>query len=274
MMETIDRIVRAIRKKTDFVPLVGLTLGSGLGGFADHMEEALEISYKDLPGFPVSTAPGHDGKFIFGYVEGVPVICMKGRVHYYEGYTPQQVVLPLRVMHALGAKILFLTNASGGIRDGFDAGTLVMLDDHISLFAPNPLIGPNEDSLGVRFPDMTEVYDKELREIIRKAAKDEDIPLESGVYVQLTGPSFESPAEIRLLKKLGADLAGMSTVMEAIAARHAGMRVCCISLVANLAAGISPTPLTSEEVNEAGEAAAPVFTRLVKASIKGMKDLQ
>lgn len=274
MLEEVRRCMEIIRRKTDFVPKVALVLGSGLGSYADQMEHIVcEIPYSELPGFPVSTVPGHAGKFILGYVGGVPVICMKGRVHYYEGYTPSQVVMPARVMHALGAEILFLTNAAGGIKATYKAGTLAMLTDHVSIFAANPLIGPNDEEEGVRFPDMSEVYDQKLREVLQTAAAREQIELQTGVYAQLTGPSFETPAEIRLLRSLGVDLVGMSTVMEAVAARHMGMRVCGISLVTNLAAGISPKPLSHEEVREAGDAAAPQFTRLVTAAITAMKSM-
>lgn len=270
MLEDVKQAVAAIRGVTDFKPRVALTLGSGLGNFADHIKVEAQISYRDIPGFPVSTAPGHDGRFIFGYVGEVPVVCMKGRVHLYEGYPIEKVVLPARTMHALGAEILFLTNACGGLKPTYHPGTLALVTDHISDFVPNPLIGPNDDDEGVRFPDMTHVYDPALQDLIRKAARDNDIPLDDGVYVQLTGPSFETPAEIRMIRAIGGDMAGMSTVVEAIVGRHMGMRVCCVSLISNLAAGISPKPLSSEEVNEAGAAAEPMFTKLVTAAISRM----
>lgn len=227
-----------------------------------------ELDYHDIEGFPVSTVPGHAGKFIFGYVGEVPVVCMKGRVHYYEGYPISDVVLPTRLMKLMGAKVLFLTNASGGINPSFTAGDFMMLTDHVSLWAPNPLIGANIDELGVRFPDMTHVYDEDLQELIREAAKEQGINLKEGIYAQLTGPSFESPAEIRLLHKLDVDAVGMSTVVEAIAANHMGMKICCISCVCNLAAGMTDNPLTHEEVQEAANAAAPLFKALVTESVK------
>lgn len=270
MNHTVHEIVGVIRERTDFVPRVALTLGSGLGNFADNIKVECEIPYQDLPGFPISTVAGHDGRFIMGYVGEVPVICMKGRVHYYEGYTMDQVVLPARVMRALGAEILFLTNAAGGTKDGWYPGQLAMITDHISCFVRNPLIGPNDEDEGVRFPDMSNVYDKDLQDLLRKAATENDIPMDTGVYVQLTGPSFETPAEIRMIKALGGDLVGMSTVVEAIVARHMGMRVCAVSLVSNLAAGISPVPLSHKDVSEAGEKAAPLFTRLVTSAIEQM----
>nr|WP_297764198.1 purine-nucleoside phosphorylase [uncultured Butyrivibrio sp.] len=266
--EKLESFVKAVREKTDFVPDVALVLGSGLGNYADNIKIETEISYSDIPGFPVSTVPGHAGKFIFGYVDNVKVVCMKGRVHFYEGYDVTDAVLPARLMKMLGAKILFLTNAAGGLGEGFKAGDLMLINDHVSIFAPNPLIGPNVDELGPRFADMSEVYDKDLQEVIRNAAKAEGIDLKEGVYCQLTGPSFESPAEIRLLGKLGVSAVGMSTVIEAIAANHMGMRICGVSCISNLAAGISDQPLCHEEVQEAADKAAPLFTKLVTESIK------
>lgn len=265
--EKLNHCLACVRKVTDFVPKVGLVLGSGLGDFAKTIEDPIVIPYSEIDGFPVSTVMGHEGNYIFGYVKGVPVVCMQGRVHYYEGYSVTDVVLPIRLMGLLGAEILFLTNASGGIADGMKAGDFMLIEDHISIFAPNPLIGKNIDELGVRFPDMSSVYRKELKEIICSAAADCGIELKKGVYVQLTGPSYESPAEIQLLKKLGADAVGMSTVVEAIAANHMGMKVCGISLISNLAAGISPTPLSHKEVKEAADKAAPLFVKLVSESI-------
>ncbi len=267
--EKLQKCVEAVRNKTDFVPDVALVLGSGLGGFAENIKIETEISYSDIPGFPVSTVPGHAGKFIFGYLDNVKVVCMKGRVHFYEGYQISDVVLPARLMKMLGAKILFLTNAAGGLGEGFNAGDLMLITDHVSIFAPNPLIGPNIDELGPRFADMSNVYDKDLQDVIRRTAKENGIDLKDGVYCQLTGPSFESPAEIRLLGKLGVSAVGMSTVNEAIAANHMGMRICGVSCISNLAAGISETPLCHEEVQEAADKAAPLFTKLVKESIKG-----
>lgn len=268
MNSVVTSIVNSIRGKTGFVPKVALTLGSGLGGFADEIEIECEIDYKDIPGFPVSTAPGHAGRLIFGMLGKVPVVCMQGRIHYYEGQGTDKVVLPVRVMHALGAEILFLTNAAGGINPSYHAGELVLVTDHISCLVPNPLNGPNDEDEGVRFPDMTHVYDENLRDIIHKAARKDGIELGEGVYVQFQGPSYETPAEIRMAAAMGGDIAGMSTAMEAIVARHCGMRVCCVSLISNLAAGISPKPLSSEEVLEAGNEAAPKFTKLVRDSIE------
>ncbi len=262
----------AVRCRTDFTPRVALVLGSGLGGFADELRKTAEIPYEELPGFPRSTAPGHAGRLVLGYVEDVPVAVLQGRVHLYEGYSPAEVVRPVRLLAMLGAKIFFATNAAGGMRPELGAGELMMLTDHVSCFVPNPLRGENLDELGTRFPDMTEVYDAGLREILQSAAEKNGIELRRGVYVQLPGPSFETPAEIRMLAALGADAVGMSTVVEAVAARHAGLRVCAVSMIANLAAGLSPAPLSAEEVLAAANAAAPRFKALLWDSIARMKE--
>lgn len=262
-----------IREKTDFHPLIGLVLGSGLGGYASQLQVVKEIPYGEINGFPVSTVPGHAGKFIFGYLDQVPVVCMKGRVHYYEGYAISDVVLPIRLMHLLGVKILFLTNAAGGLNADFRAGDLMLIQDHISVFVPNPLIGPNLDTLGTRFPDMSHVYDPTLCELIQNTANILQIPLQKGIYTQLTGPSYESPAEIRMLRLLGTDAVGMSTVVEAMAANHAGMRVCGVSCISNMAAGMSEQSLNHQEVQEAADGAAEKFTALVSACIREMGGL-
>ena len=266
--DKLTKCVASVRARTDFVPKVAIVLGSGLGDYANDIKVECEIDYHDIEGFPISTVPGHAGKFIFGYVGEVPVVCMKGRVHFYEGYPISDVVLPARLMKMLGAEILFLTNASGGLNSDFSAGTFMMITDHISCFAPNPLIGPNIDELGTRFPDMSHVYDEDLQEIIRSTAKAEGITLKEGVYAQLTGPSFESPAEIRMLRILGVDAVGMSTVVEAIAANHMGMKICGISCVCNLAAGMTANPLTHDEVQAAANEAAPKFKKLLTESVK------
>lgn len=262
------RCYKSFRTKTDFQPKVAIVLGSGLGDFADTIDIKEEISYSEIEEFPVSTVPGHAGKFIFGYLDDVPVVCMKGRVHYYEGYPIGDVVLPTRLMKLMGAEILFLTNAAGGVDFDFKAGDLMMLTDHISCFAPNPLIGPNIEELGTRFPDMSTVYDRDLQEILRQTAVEYGISLKEGVYAQLTGPSFESPAEIRMLRTLGVNAVGMSTVVEAIVANHMGMRICGISCICNLAAGMTDNPLTHEEVQEAADKAASLFAKLVSESVK------
>lgn len=274
MSKVYDKLLKCyecVREKTDFVPEVAIVLGSGLGDYAESIRVESELPYSEIEGFPVSTVPGHAGKFIFGYLEDIPVVCMKGRVHYYEGYPISDVVLPVRLMKLMGAKILFLTNAAGGVNTSFHAGDLMLIKDQISVFAPNPLIGENIEELGVRFPDMSHVYDEELQQVIRRAAKDNGIFLQEGVYTQLTGPSFESPAEIRMLRTLGCDAVGMSTVVEAIAANHMGMNICGISCICNLAAGMTANPLNHEEVQEAADKAAPNFKKLVTESVKGMR---
>ena len=271
--EKLMHCYECVRKKTDFVPKVAIVLGSGLGDYAEQIKVETEVAYSEIDGFPVSTVPGHAGKFIFGYVDDVPVVCMKGRVHYYEGYAISDVVLPTRLMKLLGAEILFLTNAAGGVNTTFHAGDLMLIKDHIAVFAPNPLIGPNIDELGTRFPDMSEVYDKDLQQMIRDTAKENGIYLQEGVYTQLTGPSFESPADIRMLRVLGSDAVGMSTVVEAIAANHMGMKICGISCICNLAAGMTANPLTHEEVQEAADMTAPCFKKLVTESVKRFGDL-
>ena len=262
-MERIQNCLAAVRRHTDFVPEVAVVLGSGLGGFADMVKQTAVVPYSEIPCFPVSTAPGHAGRFVFGYVEETPVVVMQGRVHLYEGYTPHDVVLPVRLMKAMGAKILFVTNASGGIRGDLTAGTLMSITDHISALIPNPLIGANIDELGVRFPDMSNAYDKGLRAILRETAKKDGIDLKEGVYIQFTGPSYESPADIRASRAMGADAVGMSTVPEAIAAAHCGYEILGVTLCANMAAGVLPQPLSGEEVNEMAEQSAPHFSSLI-----------
>lgn len=265
--EKLQNCLACVREKTDFVPDVALILGSGLGALADEVEAVATVDYHDIEGFPVSTVPGHKGRFVFGYFGKVKVVIMQGRVHFYEGYDRNDVLLPTRLMKLLGAKVLFLTNAAGGVNRNFNAGDFMLITDHIMSLFPNPLIGANMDELGPRFPDMTEVYDRTLRQTILDTAKNLDIEMQQGVYCQLTGPTFETPAEVRMLTALGADAVGMSTACEAVAARHAGMRVCGISLITNQAAGISPNPLSHEEVSETGDRVAPVFRKLVRESI-------
>lgn len=265
----LERCLMDVRVRTDFVPEAAVVLGSGLGDFAKQLQVEAEVPYGEITGFPVSTVPGHDGRFVFGFIEKVPVVCMKGRVHYYEGYDIKDVVLPIRLMRLLGAKILFLTNAAGGVNPSFRAGDLMLIRDQISVFAPNPLIGPNMEELGTRFPDMSHIYEEELQQIIRRKAEENGISLQEGVYCQLTGPSFETPAEIKMLQRMGCDAVGMSTAVEAIAGNHCGMRICGISCISNQAAGLSENPLNHEEVQEAADMAAPRFKKLVTESIKG-----
>jgi len=270
MSEIYDKLKKCyetVRAKTEFSPEVAIVLGSGLGGYADEIEVETSIDYKEISGFPVSTVPGHAGRFVFGRIRGVPVVVMQGRVHYYEGYSISDVVLPARLMGLLGAKVLFLTNAVGAINISFSAGDFMLIQDHILYAVPSPLIGPNIEELGTRFPDMSEVYDKNLRKKIISAASDLDIKLREGIYLQTTGPNFETPAEIRAFGALGADVVGMSTACEAVAAKHMGLKVCGISCISNLAAGISRIPLTHEEVQEMADRVAPRFKTLITESI-------
>lgn len=261
--ERLQACVAAIRKKTDFVPRTALVLGSGLGGFGERLALEAAVDYQDIPGFPVSTVPGHQGRFLFGFVGEEPVVAMQGRVHYYEGYAMEDVVLPIRVMGLLGAKRLVLTNAAGGIGPGLEAGDLMLLTGHIAAFVPSPLIGPNVEELGPRFPDMTEAYSPRLREKALAAARRLGIPLKEGVYLQTTGPQYETPAEIRMFAALGANAVGMSTACEAIAARHMGLEVCGISCITNLAAGLSGKELSHQEVQETADRVAQQFQSLV-----------
>lgn len=263
----IKKQLEYIRNKTDFTPEIAIILGSGLGALADEVKAVCKIDYSEIPDFPVSTAPGHKGQFVFGHLGGKKVVVMQGRVHLYEGYSPNQVANPIRLMKLMGAKILFLTNAAGGINKDFSIGDFMVINDHISSFVPSPLIGPNDESLGVRFPDMSEVYSKRLCRIISDTAKDMNINIKNGVYIQFTGPNFETPPEIKMAKAIGADSVGMSTVIEAIAAKHCGFEVCGISVISNMACGISETPITSEEVTVTANRVAPLFKNLIKNSI-------
>ncbi|MBR4032264.1 MAG: purine-nucleoside phosphorylase [Clostridia bacterium] len=262
--------VKSIREKTDFVPEIGLILGSGLGDYAKNIDVVARIEYSDIEGFPVSTVPGHCGRFVFGYVGGKKVVAMQGRVHYYEGYPIGDVVLPTRLMGLLGIKKLFLTNAAGGVNFDFKPGDFMMITDHITSFVPSPLIGKNIEELGVRFPDMSEVYSKSLRELIVQAAAEHSIELKEGVYVQLTGPNYETPAEIRMCRLLGADAVGMSTACEAMAARHMGIEVCGISCITNMAAGMTKEKLSHTEVQETADRVAKQFEMLVSSVIEKM----
>ena len=270
MYKKLMACVASIREKTDFKPEVALILGSGLGDYADGIKVEATVNYSDIEGFPISTVAGHKGRFVFGYVGEVPVVIMQGRVHYYEGYAMSDVVLPTRLMGMLGAKKLFLTNAAGGINTSYNPGCFMMITDHITTAVPNPLIGSNIEELGSRFPDMSEVYSKRLRDVIRKSAEQCGIEIEEGVYVQLTGPSYETPAEIRMCRGWGGDAVGMSTACEAIAARHMGMEVCGISCITNLAAGVSDRKLGHKEVQETADRVSMEFKRLVTQIIENM----
>lgn len=263
-----------IRSKTDFHAEIGIVLGSGLGGLAEEIENKVELPYKDIPHFVCSTAPGHKGQFVTGTLKGVPVICMQGRLHYYEGHDIKDVVFPIRVMSVLGVKNLIITNATGGINLSYNVGDLVLIEDHINFTGQNPLIGKNEEQFGVRFPDMTYAYDKGLRELAVKAAKEMGLELKQGVYLGGIGASYETPAEIRAFRILGADVVGLSTVAEVITAVHCGIKVLCISLVTNMAAGVLDRPLTEEEVLETGERKSKEMKRLVSEIVVDMNEVK
>ena len=269
-----DVAARFILTKTKLRPRIGLVLGSGLGAFANDIESAARIEYRNIPNFPRSTAIGHAGRMVIGKVADVPVAIMQGRVHLYEGYTPREVIFPMRVLARMGIRAVVVTNAAGGINTNFKQGCLVVLRDHINLQGTNPLIGPNDENFGVRFPDLTQVYWKPYQAAALQEGKRLGIEIAEGVYAALTGPSYETPAEIRYLRAIGADLVGMSTVPEVIAAAHMGIRVLGISCVTNMAAGILDQPITTEEVMETGERVKADFVALLRASIPRMnKDL-
>lgn len=258
---------KSVQEKVSFKPEIALILGSGLGDYADTIDIKETLDYSEIEGFPISTVKGHKGRFVFGYVNEVPVVIMQGRVHYYEGYDITDVVLPVRLMKLMGAKVLFLTNAAGGVNYDFNAGDFMMITDHISNFVPSPLIGENIEELGERFPDMSNVYDKDLQDIIRQTSKELEIPIKEGVYIQYTGPNFETPQEVKMARILGADAAGMSTACEAMAANHMGMKICGISCITNMGSGMSDNPLTHVEVQETADRVAPLFKQLVTGVI-------
>lgn len=263
----IDRTVEFIKTKIETVPEIAVVLGSGLGGLGEKIEKPVYIDYKDIEGFPRSTAPGHKGRFIFGTLAGKNVVCMQGRFHFYEGYPMSEVVLPVRVLKKLGVKTLILTNAAGGINRDFSVGDIMLINDHINFMGTNVLIGQNDDSLGARFPDMSYAYDPELRALAKKCAEKTGVEIKDGVYIACTGPSYETPAEIRAFRVLGADAVGMSTVPEVIAANHCGLKVLAFSLISNMAAGILDQPLTEQEVLEAGRIKGEQMQKLITAII-------
>lgn len=264
--EKLQKCYESVKKQVTFTPKVALILGSGLGDYADGMKVEAVLDYKDIEGFPESTVEGHKGRFVFGYVGDVPVVCMQGRVHYYEGYAMQDVVLPARLMKLMGAKVLFLTNAAGGVNVHYKPGDFMLIRDHISM-VPSPLIGANIPELGSRFPDMSDTYDEKLRDVIKSVARKLDIHLQEGVYVQLSGPQYETPAEIRMVRTFGADAVGMSTACEAIAANHMNMHICGISCITNMAAGVQQVPLSHTEVQETADRVSSDFKKLVTESI-------
>ncbi len=266
----IAALLEAVRGRTDAVPEVGIVLGSGLGGLADELEDAVAIPFGELPGWPAATAPGHVGRLLVGRLGGRPVVMLQGRFHLYEGNDPGLVVQPVLLFQAMGARIAVLTNAAGGLDTSFGPGTLMIMSDHINLTGRNPLIGRNADQLGPRFPDMTEAWSPRLRAALQAAATAEDVEMREGIYVGLAGPSYETPAEVRMLAALGGDAVGMSTVLECIAARWVGLEVCGVSLVTNAGAGYTGEPLTHQEVLDAGVWAGPRLARVIRRFIRDL----
>jgi purine-nucleoside phosphorylase len=262
--QRLDLLEPAVRARTDLVPRVGIVLGSGLGGLADALTDTVAVPFAELPGWPAASAPGHAGRLLLGKLEGVPVVCLQGRLHLYEGNSERLVAEPVLLMRRLGAQVIVLSNAAGGIRVDWPAGTLMLITDHLNLTGRSPLMGANDDALGPRFPDLTHVWSPRLNELMRRAAADEDVTLEEGVYAGLAGPTYETPAEVRMLRAVGADAVGMSTVLEAIVARWAGADVVGVSLVTNPGAGITGEPLSHEEVLEAAAEASGRFQALVR----------
>jgi len=260
-----ETAAQSVLQRTSLRPQIGLVLGSGLGGFADSLSDATRIPFAEIPAFPRSTAIGHAGQMVIGKAGDVPVAAMQGRAHLYEGYSAQEVAFPIRVFGRMGIRAVILTNAAGGINLTYKQGALVVISDHINLQGTNPLAGPNDDRFGVRFPDMTHAYERSYRELAREEAGKLGMNLHEGVYVALLGPSYETPAEIRYLRTIGADLVGMSTAFEVIAARHVGIKVLAISCVTNMAAGILDKPLSHQEVMETGERVKTSFEALLRA---------
>ena len=270
LYERAEHATRIIRARISVEPRVAIVLGSGLGGFADDFEEAVGIPYEEIPGFMRSTAEGHAGRLVVGKVDSVPVLAMQGRVHYYEGYSLEEVTFPIRTFSLLGIKTLILTNAAGGINVELQQGTLMVLSDHLNLMGANPLLGPNDERFGPRFPDMSAVYSPELQALVVEEAKAIGVEVRRGIYGALSGPSYETPAEIVLLRNLGVDAVGMSTVPEAIVARHMGLEVLGISCITNMAAGISDQPINHEEVMATGDRVRATFTELLRRVIGGI----
>jgi purine-nucleoside phosphorylase len=268
----LDALEAAVRQRTSLTPDLGIVLGSGLGGLVDELTGATSIPFGELPGWPPASAPGHAGRLILGLLDGLPVVCLAGRLHMYEGHSARLVVEPVLLMGRLGAPRVLLTNAAGGVNPAYAAGTLMLISDHINLTGRHPLIGPNDDALGPRFPDLINTWDAGLRDTMRRAATEEGIELEEGIYIGLTGPSYETPAEVRMLRALGSDAVGMSTVLEAVAARWAGIELVGVSLVTNLGAGVTGQPLNHEEVLAAGREAGPRFSRLVRRFARLLSD--
>lgn len=267
----LKRCVNQIKEKTEIVPRIAIVLGSGLNNFVNKINIESTIDYGDLDNFPVTTNKMHKGQFIFGYVNDVPIVAMNGRIHYYEGYDMSQVVMPVRIMRMLGADILFLSNAVGGINKDFNIGDFMIIKDHLSFLMPSPLVGKNIDELGTRFPDMSNVYNNELRDIVKKSAQALGINIHEGVFIQTTGPNYETPAEINAYRMLGADAVGMSTACEAIVANHCGFKVCAISCITNMASGISSEALSDDDVTKTADKVSEKFSDLLLESIKEIK---
>lgn len=268
LYERAEHAARVIRARTKLEPRIAIVLGSGLGSFADEFEEAVRIPYSEIPGFKQSTVAGHAGQLIIGSLDSVPLVAMQGRVHYYEGYSLEEVTFPIRTFKLLGVKTLILTNASGGINVELGQGALMVISDHVNLMGDNPLRGPNDDRFGPRFPDMTSVYERDLQEFVIAEAKAIGVEVRRGIYGALSGPSYETPAEIHLLRNLGADAVGMSTVPEAIVARHMGVEVLGISCITNMAAGISDEPINHEEVMATGNRVRDIFALLLRRVVE------
>ncbi|GED29506.1 purine-nucleoside phosphorylase [Brevibacillus centrosporus] len=266
-MANFHEAVAYIQPKLEEKPTIGLVLGSGLGVLADEIENPVIIPYNEIPGFTVSTVVGHKGQLVIGKLQGKQVVAMQGRFHFYEGHGLDAVVFPIRVMKLLGVETIIVTNAAGGINENYDPGNLMLISDHINMTFRNPLIGPNDDEMGARFPDMSEAYSKELRQIAKQVASEQGIELREGIYVGLLGPSYETPAEIRMLRILGGDAVGMSTVPEVIVARHMGVKVLGISCISNMAAGILEQPLSHDEVMETTEKVKTQFLALVNGIV-------
>lgn len=268
LIEKIKESTAFIRTKTKVNPQVGLILGSGLGVLAEEIENAVKIPYGDIPHFPVSTVAGHKGQLVIGDLSGKKVIAMQGRFHFYEGYDLKDVTFPVRVMKALGVKQMIVTNAAGGVNTSFEPGDLMIIEDHINLMFRNPLIGPNEEAFGVRFPDMSEAYSKHLIQKAKEVGDKLKINLKQGRYMGLTGPTYETPSEVKMIRQLGADAVGMSTVPEVIVARHASMEVLGISCITNMAAGILPNPLSHDEVIETTNLVQEKFLSLIRQIVE------
>ncbi len=267
LYERVEHAAREIRARWNQDPRVALVLGSGLGAFADDLQDSVAVSYQDVPGFARSTVEGHQGRLVMGMIESVPVIVMQGRFHSYEGYSLSEVVFPIRTFGLLGIKSLVLTNAAGGINVGFDQGALMIINDHLNLMCVNPLRGPNDERFGQRFPDMSEVYARDYQEIAVEESHKMNLELRRGIYAALSGPSYETPAEVRMLRTLGADAVGMSTVPEAIVARQMGIKVLGISCITNMAAGVIGEPINHEEVVETGARVHETFKELLRRVI-------